>query len=196
MTREALRRYEVVRVHSTFPKLWSAAEEQIPTYGLVDLRVQFGKCRFVVTDVIVAEVSFCVLSSFALAQHDWVTHLSKRAASLTRAPAKGQIRQKVPLKMENRAWWAMAQLKEKVPEHPDLPALLSEIGRARSEKMEVDGAIRSVATVAVCPEDCGRTDAHDSKLAEMLILPTRCMELREQAGPGSLRRSMRRNVLL
>ena len=95
MTREALRRYEVVRVHSPFPKLWSAAEEQIPTYGLVDLRVQFGKSRFVVTDVIVAEVSFCVLSSFALAQHDWVTHLSRRAASLTRAPAKGQIRQKV-----------------------------------------------------------------------------------------------------
>ena len=55
------------------------------------------------TDVIVAEVSFYVLSSFALAQHDWVTHLSKRAAFLTRAPVKGQIRQKVPLKMENRA---------------------------------------------------------------------------------------------
>ena len=166
MTREALRRYEVVRVHSTFPKLWSAAEEQIPTYGLVDLRVQFGKSRFVVTDVIVAEVSFCVLSSFALAQHDWVTHLSKRAASLTRAPAKGQIRQKVPLKMENRAWWAMAQLKEKVPEHPDLPALLSEIGRARSEKMEVDGAIKTVATVTVCPKAQGKTDAHDPKLVE------------------------------
>ena len=166
MTREALRRYEVVRVHSTFPKLWSAAEEQIPTYGLVDLRVQFGRSRFVVTDVIVAEVSFCVLSSFALAQHDWVTHLSKRAASLTRAPVKGQIRQKVPLKMENRAWWAMAQLKEKVPEHPDLPALLSEIGRARPEKMEVDGSIRTVATVTVCPKAQGKTDAHDPKLGE------------------------------
>ena len=166
MTREALRRYEVVRVHSTFPKLWSAAEEQIPTYGLVDLRVQFGRSRFVVTDVIVAEVSFCVLSSFALAQHDWVTHLSRRAASLTRAPAKGQIRQKVPLKMENRAWWAMAQLKEKVPEHPDLPALLSEIGRARPEKMEVDGSIRTVATVTVCPKAQGKTDAHDPKLGE------------------------------
>ena len=147
MTREALRRYEVVRVHSTFPKLWSAAEEQIPTYGLVDLRVQFGKSRFVVTDVIVAEVSFCVLSSFALAQHDWVTHLSRRAASLTRAPAKGQ-------------------LKEKVPEHPDLPALLSEIGRARPEKMEVDGSIRTVATVTVCPKAQGKTDAHDPKLGE------------------------------
>ena len=166
MTREALRRYEVVRVHSTFPKLWSAAEEQIPTYGLVDLRVQFGRSRFVVTDVIVAEVSFCVLSSFALAQHDWVTHLSRRAASLKRAPAKGQIRQKVPLKMENRAWWAMAQLKEKVPEHPDLPALLSEIGRARPEKMEVDGSIRTVATVTVCPKAQGKTDAHDPKLGE------------------------------
>ena len=166
MTREALRRYEVVRVHSTFPKLWSAAEEQIPTYGLVDLRVQFGRSRFVVTDVIVAEVSFCVLSSFALAQHDWVTHLSKRAASLTRAPVKGQIRQKVPLKMENRAWWAMAQLKEKVPEHPDLPALLSEIGRARPEKMEVDGSIRTVATVTVCPKAQGKTDTHDPKLGE------------------------------
>ena len=42
--------------------------------------------------------------------------------------------------MENRAWWAMA-LKEKVPEHPDLPALLSEIGRARSERMEVDARL-------------------------------------------------------
>ena len=166
MTREALRRYEVVRVHSTFPKLWSAAEEQIPTYGLVDLRVQFGRSKFVVTDVIVAEVSFCVLSSFALAQHDWVTHLSKRAASLTRAPVKGQIRQKVPLKMENRAWWPMAQLEEKVPEHPDLPALLSEIGRARPEKMEVDGSIRTVATVTVCPKAQGKTDAHDPKLGE------------------------------
>ena len=60
MTREALRRYEVVRVHSTFPKLWSAAEEQMPTYGLVDLGAQFGRSRFVVTDVIVAKVSFCV----------------------------------------------------------------------------------------------------------------------------------------
>ena len=80
MTREALRRYEVVRVHHSVPELWSAAEERIRTYGLVDLRVQFGKSRFVVTDVIVAEVSFCVLSSFALAQHDWVMHLSRKVA--------------------------------------------------------------------------------------------------------------------
>ena len=60
----------------------------------------------------------------------------------------------------------MAQLKEKVPEHPDLPALLSEIGRARPEKMEVDGSIRTVATVIVCPKAQGKTDAHDPKLGE------------------------------
>ena len=60
----------------------------------------------------------------------------------------------------------MAQLKEKVPEHPDLPAPLSEIGRARPEKMEVDGSIRTVATVTVCPKAQGKTDAHDPKLGE------------------------------
>ena len=163
MTREALRRYEVVRVHHSVPKLWSAAEERIPTYGLVDLRVQFGKSRFVVTDVIVAEVSFCVLSSFALAQHDWVTHLSRKAAALTKAPTKGQVRQKVSLKMEARAWWAVAQLKDSVPEHPDLPALLSESARVRSDGMEIDGGIRELVKLkpAAGAQDKGWSLAHE-----------------------------------
>ena len=75
-------------------------------HDVVDIEVHFDKLRLRLEDVLVADVTFNVLSPWSAAEKGWRTHLYRTEARMFRG--------KRNLKLEgvNRAWWALSGSKK------------------------------------------------------------------------------------
>ena len=96
--------------------LRAANDESIETFGVVDLKVRFTvkegdrvKPRLhVLTKCVVADIPFCVMSPVVLVTHGWQCVLASGELSyLERDDCR------VPLRLEDRAWWADSKLKSR-----------------------------------------------------------------------------------
>ena len=75
-------------------------------HDVVDIEVHFDKLRLHLEDVLVADVTFNVLSPWSAAEKGWRTHLYRTGSRMFRG--------KRNLKLEgvNRAWWALSGSKK------------------------------------------------------------------------------------
>lgn len=107
--------YEIVRKHSESCELRAANNALIPNHGIVDIQVRFveksGRAKVrTLTRCIVAEVPFNVMSPFVLVGHGWECCLTSGSRSCLKCCASGEFEQIIPLEMEDRSWWACANL--------------------------------------------------------------------------------------
>ena len=79
---------------------------------VVDIEVHFDKLRLHLEDVLVADVTFNVLSPWSAAEKGWRTHLYRTGSRMFRG--------KRNLKLEgvNRAWWALSGSKKSTSKRP------------------------------------------------------------------------------
>ena len=91
-------RYEVRNVRTKTPKLLAADEYPLKVQGMADVSVMFQGVSYWLIDCFIVDVPVNVLSPFRLSLHGWDTCLGKDAALI-----KGSLR--LPLKLEERAWW-------------------------------------------------------------------------------------------
>ena len=94
--------------------LISASGNEIQTHGVVDLRVSFHGRDFILSSVVVAEMSFNVLSPWSLASKGWLTVLGDTTGVSKVCSAKLEL--EVPLLVKDRSWWAVAgEVRRKSP---------------------------------------------------------------------------------
>ena len=92
----------MVKKHEREVTLYNASGGKIPVSGVVDLEVVFGDCSLLLTEVLVAEVTFNAISPWAAVEKGWRTYLYKTGSRL----CKGK--RNVKLVSANRAWWALS----------------------------------------------------------------------------------------
>ena len=99
---EHLSGFRVVKNHEREVTLYNASGGKIPVSGVVDLEVVFGDCSLLLTEVLVAEVTFNAISPWAAVEKGWRTYLYKTGSRLYKG------KRNVKLVSANRAWWALS----------------------------------------------------------------------------------------
>ena len=99
---EHLSGFRVVKKHEREVTLYNASGGKIPVSGVVDLEVVFGDCSLLLTEVLVAEVTFNAISPWAAVEKGWRTYLYKTGSRLYKG------KRNVKLVSANRAWWALS----------------------------------------------------------------------------------------
>ena len=99
---EHLSGFRVVKTHEREVTLYNASGGKIPVSGVVDLEVVFGDCSLLLTEVLVAEVTFNAISPWAAVEKGWRTYLYKTGSRLYKG------KRNVKLVSANRAWWALS----------------------------------------------------------------------------------------
>ena len=99
---EHLSGFRVVRKHEREVTLYNASGGKIPVSDVVDLEVVFGDCSLLLTEVLVAEVTFNAISPWAAVEKGWRTYLYKTGSRLYKG------KRNVKLVSANRAWWALS----------------------------------------------------------------------------------------
>ena len=116
IAQEFLHLYRVVHRHQVVRCELKAANGQlIETHGIVDVEAPFravekGKAsnkKFVLSRCIIASIPFSVISPFVLAKHGWGSWLDLTDKT---SLIKGSL--SIPLGVRERAWWAIAQMKQ------------------------------------------------------------------------------------
>ena len=79
---EHLSGFRVVKTHEREVTLYNASGGKIPVSGVVDLEVVFGDCSLLLTEVLVAEVTFNAISPWAAVEKGWRTYLYKTGSRL------------------------------------------------------------------------------------------------------------------
>ncbi|CAK9073309.1 unnamed protein product [Durusdinium trenchii] len=131
VSRKMLKKFTVLKHYrGVNASLVSASGNEIPTHGVVDLRVEFGGRDFVLSFVVVAEMPFNVISSWALATKGWVTVLAETDEGSKLVCEKAQC--EIGLQVEDRSWWAVCS---SVVDRP------SRSGKAKAVPMEVDACV-------------------------------------------------------
>ena len=92
--------FRVLKRHNRTVTLLNASGGEIVVHDVVDIEVHFDKLHL--EDVLVADVTFNVLSPWSAAEKGWRTHLYRTGSRMFRG--------KRNLKLEgvNRAWWALS----------------------------------------------------------------------------------------
>ena len=98
--------FRVLKRHNRTVTLLNASGGEIVVHEVVDIEVHFDKLRLRLEDVLVADVTFNVLSPWSAAEKGWRTHLYRTGSTMFRG--------KRNLKLEgvNRAWWALSGSKK------------------------------------------------------------------------------------
>ena len=99
---EHLSGFRVVKSHEREVTLYNASGGKIPVSDVVDLEVVFGNCSLLLTEVLVAEVTFNAISPWAAVEKGWRTYLYKTGSRLYKG------KRNVKLVSANRAWWALS----------------------------------------------------------------------------------------
>ena len=97
-------------------------------HDVVDIEAHFDKLCLNLEDVLVADVTFNVLSPWSAAEKGWRTHLYRTGSRMFRG--------KRNLKLEgvNRAWWALSGSKKSNSKRPP----------SKGEDMEIDSVACSL----------------------------------------------------
>ena len=95
-----------------FQALLNASGGEIVVHDVVDIEVHFDKLCLNLEDVLVADVTFNVISPWSAAEKGWRTHLYRTGSRMFRG--------KRNLKLEgvNRAWWALSGSKKSNSKRP------------------------------------------------------------------------------
>ena len=98
--------FRVLKRRNKTVTLLNASGGEIVVHDVVDIEVHFDKLRLHLEDVLVADVTFTVLSPWSAAEKGWRTHLYRTGSRMFRG--------KRNLKLEgvNRAWWALSGSKK------------------------------------------------------------------------------------
>ena len=98
--------FRVLKRRNRTVTLLNASGGEIVVHEVVDIEVHFDKLRLRLEDVLVADVTFNVLSPWSAAEKGWRTHLYRTGSRMFRG--------KRNLKLEgvNRAWWALSGSKK------------------------------------------------------------------------------------
>ena len=98
--------FRVLKRRNRTVTLLNASGGEIVVHEVVDIEVHFDKLRLRLEDVLVADMTFNVLSPWSAAEKGWRTHLYRTGSRMFRG--------KRNLKLEgvNRAWWALSGSKK------------------------------------------------------------------------------------
>ena len=117
--------FRVLKRHNRTVTLLNASGGEIVVRDVVDIEVHFDKLCLNLEDVLVADVTFNVLSPWSAAEKGWRTHLYRTGS-----------RGKRSLKLEgvNRAWWALSGSKKSKSQRPP----------SKGKDMEIDSVACSL----------------------------------------------------